>query len=142
VNLGPPALFPFEGDNSTTAQLRASPSVFPEQARNDEPITVDGDGTQTRDFVHIDDIVRANLLAATTDAIGEAYNIGTGTRTSVLDLAETIQQVTNTDSEILQTDPRPADIDHSVADISKARERLGYEPRVSLHDGLKSMTQG
>jgi UDP-glucose 4-epimerase len=113
--------------------------IFLEQAQNDEPITVDGDGTQTRDFVHTDDIVQANLLAATTDAVGEAYNIGTGTETSVLDLAETIQQASNTDSEIVHTDPRPADIDHSVADIAKAREQLGYEPRISLRDGIEKM---
>jgi UDP-glucose 4-epimerase len=61
---------------------------------------------------------------------------------SVLDLAETIQAATDTDSAIVHTDPRPADIDHSVAAVVKASERLGYEPRVSLHDGLESMTQG
>jgi UDP-glucose 4-epimerase len=80
------------------------------------------------------------IRAATTDAVGEAYNIGTGTETSVLDLAETIQQATNTDSELVHTDPRPADIDHSVAAISKAREQLGYEPRVSLREGIESPT--
>jgi UDP-glucose 4-epimerase len=97
-----------------------------------------GEDTQTHDFVHIDE-VRANLLAATTDAVGEAYNIGTGTETSVLDLAENIQEATDTNSEIIHTNPRPADIDHSVADISKARERLGYEPQVSLQEGIASM---
>lgn len=53
-------------------------------------VTIDGDGTQTRDFVHVDDVVQANLLAAMTAAVSEAYNIGTGTETSVLDLAETV----------------------------------------------------
>nr|WP_254833128.1 GDP-mannose 4,6-dehydratase [Haloglomus salinum] len=113
--------------------------IFLEQARNDEPLTVDGDGSQTRDFVHIDDVVQANLLAATTDAVGEGYNIGTGTETSVLDLAETIQQATTTESKIVHTEPRTADIDHSVADISKARERLGYEPRMSLREGIDAL---
>jgi UDP-glucose 4-epimerase len=70
-----------------------------------------------------------NLLAATTDAVGEAYNIGTGTESSVLNLAEAIQSVADTDSKIVHTDPRPVDIDHSVTDISKARERLSYEPQ-------------
>ncbi|WP_286671113.1 GDP-mannose 4,6-dehydratase [Haloglomus halophilum] len=69
----------------------------------------------------------------------EAYNIGTGTETSVLDLAETIQQATNTDSAIVHTDPRPADIDHCVADISKAREQLGYAPRMSLREGIEAL---
>jgi UDP-glucose 4-epimerase len=60
----------------------------------------------------------------------------------VLDLAETIQQATDTDSAIVHTDPRPADIDHSVADISKAREQLRYEPRVSLREGIASLADG
>jgi len=67
---------------------------------------------------------------------------GTGTETAVLDLTETIQQATNADSAIVHTDPRPADIDHSVADIWKARERLGYEPQVSLREGIASLADG
>ncbi len=129
------------GPRQTDSAYAGVIPIFLEQARNGEPITVDGDGSQTRDFVHIDDIVQANLRAATTDAVGEAFNIGTGTETSVLDLAETIQQATDTDSEIVHTEPRPADIDHSVADISKARELLDYEPRVSLQAGIESMVQ-
>jgi UDP-glucose 4-epimerase len=89
-----------------------------------------------------DDVVQANLRAATTDAVGEASNIGTGTETSVLDLAETIQQATNTDSKIVHTDPRPADIDHSVAAIGKARDQLDYEPQVSLREGIVSLVDG
>jgi UDP-glucose 4-epimerase len=66
--------------------------------------------------------------------------LGTGTETSVRDLAETVQQATDTDSAIVHTNPRLADIDHSVAAIAKARERLGYEPRVSLREGIESPT--
>lgn len=64
---------------------------------------------------------------------------GTGTETFVLDFAEAIWKTTNTNSETVHTDPRPADIDHSVADISKAREQLGYEPHVSLREGVASL---
>jgi UDP-glucose 4-epimerase len=113
--------------------------IFPEQAWNDELITVDGDGAQTRDFVHVDDIAQADLLSATTDAVGEAYNTGTGAETSVLDLAEAIQEANRHGLDNRHMVPRPADIDHSVADISKARERLGYDPQVSLQEGIASV---
>jgi len=116
-------------------------SIFRDQALAGEPITVDGDGTQTRDFVHIDDVVKANILAATTEHTGEAYNIGRGQQTSIAELAETIQTLANTDSEVTYTEPRPGDIEESVADISKAREELGFEPTVSLEEGLETVLE-
>ena len=117
-------------------------STFLEQARAGEPITIEGDGEQTRDFVHVSDIVQANLRAATTDAVGEAYNIGTGSRTSIKELAETITDATDSDSPIVHRDSRPGDIRHSGADISKARRTLGFEPRVSLESGIQSLVDG
>lgn len=113
-------------------------SIFAEQAREDEPITVDGDGSQTRDFVHVSDIVQANLLALGTDHVGEAFNIGTGTATSIAELAETVRDVTDSESPITYTDPRPGDIDESVADVTKAQEKLGFEPQISLREGLET----
>lgn len=111
-------------------------SIFLEQATAGGPITVDGDGTQTRDFVHVDDIVQANLLAATTDQTGDAYNIGTGQQTSIRTLAEQVQHITNADAEIVHDDQRTGDIPQSCADINKSRTQLDYEPTVSLRDGL------
>mgnify|MGYP000182784240 CR=1 FL=1 len=116
-------------------------SIFRDQALADDPITIDGDGTQTRDFVHIEDIVEANIRAATTDHVGEAYNIGRGEQTSINELAETIREVTDSASSITRTDPRPGDIEASVADISKARRDLGFEPSVSLREGLKTLVE-
>ena len=114
-------------------------SIFREQALVDDPITIDGDGTQTRDFIHVDDVVTANLLAATTEQVGEAYNIGRGKQTSIQTLAELLRDITGSDSDIVHTDPRPGDIDASVADISKAKRELGFEPRVSLKDGVRTL---
>ncbi|MDS0475690.1 NAD-dependent epimerase/dehydratase family protein [Natrinema sp. 1APR25-10V2] len=111
-------------------------SIFLDQALSGEPITVDGDGSQTRDFVFIDDIVQANLRAATTDAVGKAYNIGTGEAISIRELAEAVQDITVTESEIVHTEPRPGDIEHSQADISKAEAYLDYEPTVAFREGL------
>lgn len=112
-------------------------SIFLEQALAGEPITVNGDGTQTRDFVYIDDIARANLQAATTDAVGEGYNIGTGTAISIRDLAELVRDITDTESDIIHTEPREGDIEHSVGNISKANTHLNYEPTVSFQEGLE-----
>jgi len=112
-------------------------SVFIDQALSGEDITVHGDGEQTRDFVYIDDVVQANLKAATTDAVGEAYNVGTGESVTVRKLAELIQDITDTDSDIVHMDARTGDIEYSEADISKANEHLEYEPTVSLREGLE-----
>ncbi|QLK26699.1 NAD-dependent epimerase/dehydratase family protein [Natrinema zhouii] len=114
-------------------------STFLEQARAGEPITIEGDGQQSRDFVHVSDVVRANLRAATTDAVGEAYNVGTGHRTTILELAETVRAATGSTSPIVHRDSRSGDIRHSGADTSKATRELGFDARVSLESGLRSL---
>lgn len=113
--------------------------VFREQARAGDPLTVHGDGTQTRDFVHVGDVVRANRLAATTDAVGTAFNVGTGDATRIVDLARLVRDLEDADVPIEHTDPRPGDIEASVADTTDARERLGFEAEVSLADGLATL---
>lgn len=127
------------GPRQTGGDYSGVISIFMEQARNGEPLTVEGDGEQTRDFVHVDDIVQANLLAATTDHVGEAYNVGTGDAVTVRRLAEHVRDVADSDSDIAHVDPRPGDIHHSVADIDAARDGLGFEPTVSLSDGLSQL---
>jgi UDP-glucose 4-epimerase len=112
-------------------------SVFIDQALSGDEITVHGEGDQTRDFVYIDDIVQANLRAATTDAVGKAYNIGTGESVTIRELAELIQDITDTESDIVHTDGRSGDIQHSEATISRAQDYLAYEPTVSLREGLE-----
>ncbi|MFA9416704.1 NAD-dependent epimerase/dehydratase family protein [Natrinema sp. HArc-T2] len=114
-------------------------STFLEQARADEPITIEGDGQQSRDFVHVSDVVRANLQAATTDAVGEAYNVGTGQRTTIEGVAETIRDAIGSSSPIVHREPRAGDIRHSGADTSKATRELGFESRVGLESGIRSL---
>ncbi len=111
-------------------------STFIEQALAGDPITVEGEGTQTRDFVAVEDVVRANLHAGTTDAVGEAYNVGTGRSISIRELAEVVQELSDTSSDIVHTDARPGDIDHSRAALTKSRVDLGFEPTVDLREGL------
>jgi len=111
-------------------------SIFLDRALAGEEIPVHGDGEQTRDFVFIDDVVRANLEAARTDSVGRSYNIGTGDSITIRELAEQIVEVTGSSSDIVHTEGRSGDIRHSEADISRAESKLGYEPAVSLQDGL------
>lgn len=124
------------GPGQTGGDYAGVITVFVEQALNDDPITVHGDGSQTRDFVFVDDVVRANLAAATTDVTGEAFNVGTGDSITIRELAESIRDIADSNSDIVHTDPREGDVDHSEADVSKARTHLDYEPTVSIREGL------
>jgi UDP-glucose 4-epimerase len=113
--------------------------AFLTRARRNEDLPVHGDGTQTRDFVHVSDVVQANLLAAVTEHAGDAYNVGTGKSVTIDRLAELIVDVTESSSDIVHTEPRAGDIDESEANIERARDRLGYEPRTTLRDGLEAL---
>jgi len=99
-----------------------------------------GDGKQTRDFVHVSDVVRANLLAATSPrAVGEVINVASGRSASLLELIALLKSIIKSELEIEHQAPRAGDLRASAADISKARELLGYEPRVRLEEGLASL---
>ena len=99
-----------------------------------------GDGKQTRDFVHVSDVVRANLLAATSPrAVGEVINVASGRSASLLELIALLKSIIKSEVEIEHQAPRAGDLRASAADISKARELLGYEPRVRLEEGLASL---
>lgn len=99
--------------------------------------TVFGDGSASRDYTYIDNVVQANLLAASADAPGRlTCNIGTGDRVTLLELLETIAQVTGAHLDPEFGPPRPGDVPHSQADISLATERIGYRPEVSFAEGI------
>lgn len=127
------------GPRQSAASYSGVISTFLDQARAGTPLTIDGDGSQTRDFVHVGDVVRANCLAATTPHTGEAFNVGTGQKTSIDTLARTVTSIAGVDDEFVYRDARPGDIDHSRADIQKAREKLGFESSIDLTEGLESL---
>jgi nucleoside-diphosphate-sugar epimerase len=107
--------------------------------RGERPI-VFGDGLQTRDFVHVSDVVRANLLAAASDkAPGEVINVASGKSSSLIELIATLKDVIGGEAQRLTIEhqaPRAGDLRASSADISRARELLGYDPLVPLPEGL------
>ena len=113
---------------------------FVEAVLAGEPITIFGDGEQTRDFVYVRDVARANLAALESGAEG-VFNIGTGKPTKITDLAEEVMRAVGRSVPIRHAPPRPGDIRHSYADISRAREVLGWEPRTGLDEGLKELIE-
>ena len=110
-----------------------------------EPVEVNGDGETSRDFCYIANVVQANLLAATTGeprALNQAYNIAVGENTSLSRLLEILRMLLGTRGQPAQFQPiyrpfRAGDVRHSLADISLARERLGYAPTHTLASGLE-----
>ncbi len=114
-------------------------ATFLEQARSGGPLTVEGDGEQSRDFVHVRDVVRANLLAAAAGEPGAAYNVGTGERTSIRELAAAVREAVDPEIGIVHREPRTGDVEHSLADVTRARERLGFEASYDLEAGLRTL---
>ncbi|MBN1537939.1 MAG: NAD-dependent epimerase/dehydratase family protein [Anaerolineales bacterium] len=117
------------------------PPVIPNflrQAVRGGTLVVHNQGIQTRDYVFVDDVVRAMIAAATTPDISHSIiNIGSGTETSVRELVRLVKEITDSHSEVIynpQTDPG---VSRMCADLTEAREKLGYQPRVGLQEGLR-----
>jgi UDP-glucose 4-epimerase len=108
-----------------------------------KPLTVFGDGTQTRDWVEVSDVVRANLLAAASE-VGGPVNIGHGQETSVLDLLEALREAGG-DRQLPDTEFAPArlgEVQRSCLDVTRAREQLGWVAEIELHEGLERVLSG
>ncbi len=110
---------------------------FIQRALLDQDIMINGDGNQVRDFIYVDDVARANLLAMEYDKSPyEIFNIGSSEEIKIIDLARTIVSLTKSKSKIIHASARDGDIYYSRADTTKAKKLLGFEPSVSLEDGL------
>jgi len=118
-------------------------AIFASRLLNDRPPVVYEDGEQRRDFVHVTDVARAFRLALENDgADGEAVNIGSGRSTSVLEVAHTLVRLLEKDIEPdLPGASRAGDIRHCFADVSRARELLGFEAQVDFEDGLAELAE-
>lgn len=102
----------------------------------DQPV-IYGDGEQSRDFTYIDNAIEANIRAAESDVSGETFNVGCGGRRTVNELVDTLNKKLGTDLDPIYDDPRPGDVRHSMADISKARNQLDYDPSVGFEEGIE-----
>ena len=110
--------------------------IFANRLLKGEPLIVFGDGEQTRDFVNVHDVVKANIKAALSSEVKGVFNIGSGTRVSINELTRLMQKVSGVRTEIQHGPPRPGDVRDSLADVSSARKSFGFEPSMDLHPGL------
>jgi len=111
-------------------------AIFTERMLRGEEVHIFGDGEYVRDYVYVDDVVRANLLAM-EKGDNEVFNIGTGRGTTVNQLFKLLKEITGYDKEPVYKPPRKGDVRKSILDYTKAKEKLGWEPKVSLEEGLK-----
>jgi len=124
---------------SVDSPYAAAIPLFTRALLSGEAPVIFGNGEQTRSFVHVEDVVEANLLAAAAErASGQVYNIAGGETVSILHLLDILQQLLPQGKPPVFSASRPGDILHSVAGISKAQAALGYRPVIALKEGLKS----
>ena len=109
--------------------------VFLAQKLANEPYTVVGDGTQTRDFVFVKDVARAFLAAAETDVKGEIFNVGSGNTYSINEIVRLLG------GQVVHIPKRPGEPERTFADISKIKKMLNWEPLISLKDGIKILLE-
>ena len=111
-------------------------SVFCNRLVAGKPVTIDGDGHQVRDFIHVGDVVRFMTQAMATPSEGGVFNVCTGTGTTVLDLAETIARLCGATLNVISRAARPGDVRFSVGDPARAEKRFGIRAETRLKDGL------
>jgi nucleoside-diphosphate-sugar epimerase len=111
---------------------------FKERLLQNQPPIIYGNGKQTRDFIHVQDVVKATLLAVERDVVGEIFNIGSGKAISIRALCDLFLEVSGkTRLRPVHKPPRAGEIRHSLADVKKAKKILGFKPTVAIKDGVK-----
>lgn len=121
---------------STENAYAAAVPIFIKRALKNEDIIIYGNGEQTRDFIYIDDVIKANVLASEKENITGVFNVANGSSISILKLAELIIELVNSKSKIKFEKERAGDIKHSRASIDETKEKLGFEPDFNLNEGL------
>ena len=121
-----------------TSAYSAFVSIFVVGMLNGSPLVVHGDGTISRDFTYITNVVEANMRALDAEGVGgEAFNVGCGDAMSLNEVIDALRELTGKRGTVSYGPPRSGDVQQSMADISKAREMLAYEPGVPVREGLK-----
>src|SRR5437016_3058151 len=122
-----------------TSQYSGVLALFIPAVLEDRRPTIYGDGLQSRDFTYVQNVVEANLLACTVPGVaGQVFNVACGDRITVNSMLQQINKITGKDIAPIYADPRPGDIKHSQADITRAKEHLGYQPKISFEEGLRN----
>ncbi|MEW6654354.1 MAG: NAD-dependent epimerase/dehydratase family protein [Bacteroidota bacterium] len=118
------------------SQYAAAVPIFIAKALKNEPISIYGDGEQTRDFVFVKDVVKANVLAASNNSVNGVFNVALGNASSINLIAKQIIELTKSNSEIVHLQERKGDIKHSLADVKETQCKLNFVPDYTLHSGL------
>jgi len=131
------------GPRQTYSAYSGATTIFVNQLLSSKPPVIESDGEQTRDFVYVEDVALANMLALTRKgAVGEVFNIATGEPTTINRLVQTLQKVMGKEHlKPIHKEPRPGDIRYSYASIEKARKVLGYNPMFPLEKGLRRLAE-
>jgi len=128
----------FGSHQDPTSQYAAAVPAFVTAILKDQPPTVFGDGEQSRDFTYVDNVVEANLLAARVEhTAGEVLNIACGQAITVNEIIDVINGLLGKNIKPIYDPPRPGDVRHSLADITLAKNLIGYEPTISFKQGLQ-----
>jgi UDP-glucose 4-epimerase len=126
------------GPRQRTNGAQGAVAVFADRILKQQPIELWGDGSVVRDFIYIDDVVRATTMVALSDAsINQVFNIGSGVGVSIMELIKCLEELTGLKAIVRFGAPRPFDVPVNVLAIGKARESLGWSPRVALREGLQ-----
>jgi len=115
-------------------------ALFVDRIARNEGVTVFGDGLQTRDFIYVGDVARANVAALHSDACG-ACNIATGRQTTLLDLIETLTSINGNNCDVTHSAPREGDIQHSLANPIRMHSELGLEAQTGIEQGLRNLLE-
>jgi len=131
------------GPRQTYSAYSGATTIFVNQLVSNKPPAIESDGEQTRDFVYVEDVASANMLALTKKgAVGEVFNIATGEPTTINRLVQTLQKVMRKEHlKPIHKEPRAGDIRYSYASIEKARKILGYNPMFPLEKGLRKLAE-
>jgi len=132
----------FGPDQDPHSEYSAVIPKFVTKLLANEPITVYGDGEQSRDFTYVGNVVEANLLALRAfEVSGNVCNIGCGEHITLNKLIRLLEEILGVKSNVNYAAPKPGDVRHSLADITRARRLLGYEPKVMVKEGLRRTVQ-
>lgn len=119
------------------SQYAAAIPIFIGKAIKNEPITIYGDGTQTRDFIYVQDVVNVNVLAAKNEQFNGVLNVASGKAISINEIVNVILKLTGSKSKIIYSKERDGDIKHSLASIEETKQKFNFYPEYDLERGLK-----
>lgn len=129
---------PYQDPNSDYSA--AIPKFINLMLKDKQPV-IFGDGEQSRDFTYVENVVEANILAADSAIRGDVINIACGERVSINKLVQILNTILNKEIKPVYKESRAGEVKHSVADISKARDKIGYEPKYKLAEGLRKTVE-